>query len=127
VFTSLRACVRACWAWSDYARMLGMVPHMPSHLIPRSITIYDKAHESVAQWPVAQLEERLKVTYCALPVCGHKYIEELMFSGFGIGETDVEFRCAQWLSRELLLQLLFCSPLSHTHTHTRQEEVYEGH
>lgn len=76
----------------DYARMLGMVPHMPSHRIPRSITVYDKAHESVAQWPVAQLEERLKVTYCALPVCGHKYIEELMFSGFGIGETDVEFR-----------------------------------
>ncbi|ELR25275.1 SET domain containing protein [Acanthamoeba castellanii str. Neff] len=75
----------------DYARMLGMVPHMPSHLIPRSITVYDKAHESVAQWPVAQLEERLTVTYCALPVCGHKYIEELMFSGFGIGETDVEF------------------------------------
>ncbi len=90
-------CVRVLGVGSDYARMLDMVPHMPSHLIPRSITVYDKAHESVAQWSVAQLEERLKVTYCALPVCGHKYIEELMFSGFGIGETDVEFRCAQWL------------------------------
>jgi hypothetical protein len=72
--------------------MLGMVPHMPSHLIPRSIAVYNKASESLEHWPISQVEERLKVTFCALPKCGHKYIEELMFSGFSIGDKDLEFR-----------------------------------
>jgi hypothetical protein len=74
--------------------MLGMVPHMPSHYIPRSITVYNKDQDDLEQWPIAQFETRLGLSFCALPVCGHKYIEELMFSGFGIGETDMEFRYA---------------------------------
>lgn len=74
--------------------MLGMVPHMPSHHIPRSIAVYDKTNQGLEQWSIAQVQERLKISYCALPVCGHKYIEELMFSGFGIGDKDMDFRYA---------------------------------
>lgn len=76
----------------DYARMLGMVPRIPSHLVPASIMVYDRFRERLEPWSIKQFEEKLNITFCALPICGHEYIEELMFSGFSVGEKDLDFR-----------------------------------
>lgn len=74
-----------------------MVPRIPSHLVPASIMVYDRFRERLEPWSIKQFEEKLNITFCALPICGHEYIEELMFSGFSVGEKDLDFRCSPFV------------------------------
>lgn len=96
--------------------MLGVIPRVPSHLIPRSISVFDKSRNSLVQWGVGQLEEVLKIHFCPLPVCGHKYIEEIMFSGFSVGEKDLEFR---YYTYTLLARIISANNIF-------QAQVHEG-
>jgi hypothetical protein len=76
----------------SYARMLGIVPRVSSDFIPPSLKFYDKDKQSLVDLPISQFEEKFKVQFCPKVCCTHDYIEELMFSGFSIGERDFEFR-----------------------------------
>ncbi len=72
--------------------MLGIIPRVPSHQMPDFIRYYNRESNKIEDWIVPEFEEEFKVSYCPNVICSQKYIEELMFSGFGISQRDTEFR-----------------------------------
>ncbi|KAL6063797.1 SET domain-containing protein [Balamuthia mandrillaris] len=77
----------------DYARMLGMVPTTPTHMMPRYLQLWRPDTQTVdTQWPVSEFEKLFSVTFCPFIRCTSDYLLELMYSGFSINTVDTEFR-----------------------------------
>lgn len=77
----------------DYARLLGSMPHkFEKNLDKKTIAIFNPEQKQVEFWPVPKMEQAFNIKWCPYPKCGLYYIEELLFSGFAVGEKDMEFR-----------------------------------
>jgi len=77
----------------DYARLLGNVPDIYEKKKQNTyITVFEKDKSQLVQWHVSQFEYEFKVKWTPYFKCDLYYIEELLFSGFSVGEKDMDFR-----------------------------------
>lgn len=73
----------------DYLRLLDYLPrdNQVSH-----ISCYNRATSSMETWEVSKLESTFNIEWSPYYRISYEYIEELMFSGFQLGDRDEAFR-----------------------------------
>lgn len=77
----------------DYARLLGCIPQKFERTKDKdTINVYSHSNEMFETWPISKFEETFSVTWMPYFRIDRRYIFELMYSGFTVGEKDMEFR-----------------------------------
>lgn len=75
----------------DYLILLGHIPHKRDQH-GYKISVYDFPSSTFEEWDTTQLEETFKIKWLPRYTITYEYIEELMFSGFQLGQKDEKFR-----------------------------------
>lgn len=78
---------------TDYLRLLGNLPHPNDKLRETmKIKVFNKDKSEIEEWSIEKFDSEFNVRWSPRYYISTEYLEELMFSGFQVGEKDETFR-----------------------------------